>query len=147
MTLCAPDNTTWCCGESNNCCGTTAAVTIPPVFGAQVSSTSIPSSTTVTVFPSVSPVYNSSINGGAIAGIVVGILAAASIAGLIGWALGRRGAGRHFNATTVVTPPTRHEEVNHQNALPRSLHQSQASVRTQELETRTWGRELDSRNI
>ena len=143
MTPCPPDNSTWCCGEPRGCCGTTDAVTIPPTFGAQTS-TSTPPTATITIF-TVSTSSNCTLDGGVIAGIVVGVLGAAAIPGVATWIMSHRRARRQLNSTTAVTAP-RHELVD-QALLPQLQYWTQSKVRAAELDSRTQPPEIDSRGI
>ena len=150
MTPCPPDNSTWCCGDSRGCCGSKDAVTIPPVFGTQTStsaaqiSTSAPSAATITSFVNnTSP--NHTIDGGVIAGIVVGILGAAAITGIAAWIMSRRRARRQLNSVATIAPPT--HQLKDQTPLSQSKYSPQAGIQAAELDSRTRRPEIDSQNI
>lgn len=95
MTPCdgSANSTTWCCGDSRYCCGTSSAVTIAQVLSPATSS---PSSTSGIATPSTSPSASSGsssgLSTGAKAGVGVGVAvgALAIILALVWFFLRRR---------------------------------------------------------
>ncbi|OKL63291.1 hypothetical protein UA08_01719 [Talaromyces atroroseus] len=73
------NSTTWCCGNSTSCCGTSDAVTIAPTLSGYTSSTTSSSTSSATVSPTTTasasslPSATSGLSAGAKAGIGVGV--------------------------------------------------------------------------
>lgn len=100
MTPCdgTANSTTWCCGDSRYCCGTSSAVTIAQVLSPATSSpasTSTSGIATPSTSPSASSGSNSGLSTGAKAGVGVGVAVGALsiILALVWFFLRRRKTG------------------------------------------------------